>query len=75
MIEHAGHSFIVRIMIEPGQYPVDPGEWKGMIQHVVSGERRFFRGVQEIPELIIQFLRADPIMGKNKSPGKFGLKS
>ncbi len=67
MFESASHAFIVRIMIEPGEPSEDPGEWKGMIQHAVSGEYRFFQGVQAIPELIIQLLRTNPIGGRNDS--------
>jgi hypothetical protein len=65
VIEPVSHAFIVRIMIEPGEPSEDPGEWKGMIQHAVSGDYRFFRGVQAVPELIIQLLRTVPIEGKN----------
>jgi hypothetical protein len=65
VFEHLSHSFIVRIMIEPGRSIGNPEDWKGMIQNVVSGERRYFRGVQEIPELIIQFLRSHPMIGKD----------
>jgi hypothetical protein len=63
MFEHAGQTFIVRIMFEPGRRPADPREWRGMIQHVVSGERRSFVGVQQIPDLIIRLLRADAAVG------------
>jgi hypothetical protein len=69
VFEHLSHSFIVRIMIEPDRGFGNPEDWKGMIQHVVSGERRYFRGVQEIPNLIIQFLQSHPTMG-NDAPKK-----
>jgi hypothetical protein len=56
VFESISHAFIVRIMLEPDPKPGIPGEWKGMIQHVVSGERRFFRELNEIPGLIIQLI-------------------
>jgi hypothetical protein len=73
MFEHAGQTFIVRIMFEPGRRSADPNEWRGMVQHVVSGERRFFMGVQQIPELIVQLLRTGPVAsgkGFSETPGR-----
>ncbi|MBN1439672.1 MAG: hypothetical protein JW929_09705 [Anaerolineales bacterium] len=59
MFDSVSYAFIIRIMVEPNPNPDQPGEWKGQIQHVTSGERRFFRELNEIPGLIIQLLRPD----------------
>jgi hypothetical protein len=67
VFESISHSFIVRIMLEPDPAPGTPGEWKGMIQHVVSGERRFFRDLNEIPGLIVQLIGRDRETRKDDS--------
>lgn len=46
-------SFIVRIWHEPGGADAGDGEWRGSIEHVGSGQRRFFREL----DVILQFLR------------------
>ena len=64
MFDSVNYAFIIRIMVEPNPNPDQPGEWKGMIQHVVSGEKRFFRDINEIPGLLVQLLLLDRRVGE-----------
>jgi hypothetical protein len=71
MTLQTNHSFIIRIMVEPASKPESAKEWKGMIQYVASGERKYFRNIDDIPELIRRILR--PALEEDRdgsSPGK-----
>jgi hypothetical protein len=60
MTLQTNYSFIIRIMLEPSPKTGDPREWKGMIQYVASGERRYFRNINDIPVLIRRILHLAP---------------
>ncbi|MGB7539951.1 MAG: hypothetical protein WBM17_15530 [Anaerolineales bacterium] len=64
----ANHSFIIRIMVDPVAEPGNTMEWKGMIQSVTSGERRYFRDIEEIPVLIRRILGLTPEASQEDSP-------
>jgi hypothetical protein len=68
MILHTNHSFIIRIMVDPAAKPGDIMEWKGMVQYVASGERRYFQDIDEIPVLIRRILRLAPEEDKDCPP-------
>jgi hypothetical protein len=46
-------SFILRIWREPGELGEAGSEWRGSIEHVGSGRRKFFREL----DVILKFLR------------------
>jgi hypothetical protein len=70
MSKRANHSFIIRIMVEPGEQSGAHVEWKGMVQYVTSGERRYFRNINDIPMLIQRILHLAPEANKDgSSPG------
>jgi len=46
------HSFIVRIWLEPREIQNEPPEWRGMIEHLPSGDRRYLRDLDEISSFI-----------------------
>lgn len=50
------HSFIVRIWWENRDLPGAEQQWRGMIEHVASGERRYFLDLQEIQTFIRAYL-------------------
>ena len=52
MLENINHSFIVRIWIEPREIAGEPAEWKGMIQHVVTGRRSYFTSLEQLSAFI-----------------------
>lgn len=43
LLEDRTAAFVVRIWRERGELPDSPREWRGMIEHVGSGQRAFFR--------------------------------
>jgi hypothetical protein len=68
MSVHTNHSFIIRIRVDPAAKSGSPMEWKGMVQYVASGERRYFQDIDEIPVLIRRILRLEPEAGREDSP-------
>jgi hypothetical protein len=53
------HSFVVRIWIEPREYPKAPVEWRGMIQDVISGQSKYFRELDEMVAFIVLQISQD----------------
>ena len=41
--EEDTHAFLVRLWLEPREVEGAAPEWRGMIEHIESGERRYFR--------------------------------
>ena len=56
-IEDDAHSFIVRVRLEPRELEGAVSEWRGMIEHVESGERRYLKDLDEITSFIAGYLR------------------
>jgi hypothetical protein len=54
MTEHSNYAFIVRIWLEPREISNLPAEWKGMIQHVSSGQQRYFNTFEQLVAFIAQ---------------------
>jgi hypothetical protein len=48
--------FIVRIWCEPREIEGAPPLWRGVIEHMPSGERRYVQSLQEIVDLIALYL-------------------
>jgi hypothetical protein len=44
--------FIVRIWREPRESEIAPTECRGVVEHVASGQRRFFRELGDLDEFI-----------------------
>jgi len=53
--------FIVRIWQEPREIERAAPEWRGVVEHVPSGERRYFTDLSEITILIIPYLNGQKI--------------
>lgn len=49
-------AFIVRIWVEPRELPHAPPLWRGVVEHVYSGERRYIRSLQDVVEFIAAYL-------------------
>jgi hypothetical protein len=45
---NTSRSFVVRIWIEPREYPNATVEWRGMIEDVISGERKYFKNFDDM---------------------------
>ncbi|PKN92464.1 MAG: hypothetical protein CVU44_15125 [Chloroflexi bacterium HGW-Chloroflexi-6] len=48
MLKNIRHSFIVRIWVEPRENADEQTAWRGMVQHVVSGEQTYFQTFEEM---------------------------
>jgi len=57
-------SFLVRVWIEPREDPNAILEWRGMIQDVMSGERKYFKKFDEMFTFVVLSFLID--MQKNK---------
>ena len=59
MHENISRSFVVRIWIEPRELPNETLEWRGMIQDVLSGEKKNFRKFDELIDFMILQISKD----------------
>ncbi len=50
------HVFIVRIWLEPRDSTVVSPEWRGVIEHAPTQQRRYFRDLAVIPDFIEPYL-------------------
>ena len=54
--ESKTHSFIVKIWLEATAEEAGRASWRGHITHVPDGERRYVKGLNEIPAFIAPYL-------------------
>jgi hypothetical protein len=50
--DNYGDAFIVRVWLEGREVEGAPSEWRGMIQHVASGERRYINDLNQIKHFV-----------------------
>lgn len=55
-IKENTHIFIIRIWGEPREIEGAPPRWRGMIEHVPGGERRYIQSLDEILAFIARYL-------------------
>lgn len=55
-IEENTHIFIIRIWRESREIEGAPPEWRGVIEHVPGGNRRYIRSLDEISAFITPYL-------------------
>jgi len=48
MPQNISHSFVVRIWVEPREIADERTVWRGMVQHVLSGEQTYFQTFEEM---------------------------
>lgn len=56
----AGHAYVVRLWFEPHEDHDDAalcGEYRGMVEHVATGDRRFFCDADALILFIFSFLQ------------------
>ncbi|HVO84754.1 MAG TPA: hypothetical protein VMU60_10040 [Syntrophobacteria bacterium] len=51
------HAFIVRIWLEPREIIGAAPVWRGMIEHVASGERRYVKHLKELEEFVAIYVK------------------
>lgn len=54
--ESEAHSFLVRLWRENRDDPSETAEWRGWIEHVQSGERRYFQEPQTVTKIISAYI-------------------
>jgi hypothetical protein len=61
--EAEAHSFVLRIWRENRHDPEVPAEWRGWIDHVQSGNRTYFRELDEIGRIVTDHIlqTTDPV--------------
>jgi hypothetical protein len=59
MPANTNRSFVVRIWLEPHQMPQNSFEYRGMIEDVLSGERKYFVRFDEMIDFVLLQLAKD----------------
>ena len=59
MPENTSRSFVVRIWIEPREFPNKSSEWRGMIEDVITNKRKYFKKFDEMIAFVILQLSQD----------------
>jgi hypothetical protein len=54
--EDSSHAFIVRFWLEPRELENAGPIWRGVIEHVASGHRRYLKNLDEINTFIESYL-------------------
>jgi hypothetical protein len=54
--EDYGHAFIIRVWLEHRELQGAPAEWRGMIQHVASGERLYIKDLNQIKVFVRSYV-------------------
>jgi hypothetical protein len=53
------YLFIVRTWREPSDV-VATGEWRGLVEHVATGQRRYFTRMEDLDSFILQQMEQTP---------------
>ena len=56
--QNDGNSFVLRLWLEPTSE--DSPEWRWQVQHVQSGEQRYFRSLTDILDFISERAGVEP---------------
>jgi hypothetical protein len=48
--------FIVRVWLESRSNPTAPPEWRGVVEHATSRERRYIKDLNELSDFIAVYL-------------------
>ena len=67
LFEARTKTFILRFWIEPREMSNAAFQWRGMIEHIPSGERHYFYRFEDLPKLILPYLKE---MENNLNPRK-----
>lgn len=56
VIEPVGFTFVIRIWLEPREIEGAKPIWRGIVEHLQSGEHQYFENLDEIPVIFSYFL-------------------
>lgn len=51
------HAFIIRVWLEPREIEGERPEWRGTVEHVLSGERRSVHKMEEVVAFIASYMQ------------------
>jgi hypothetical protein len=57
LFEARTKTFILRFWREPSELSNVAVNWRGMIEHIPSGERHYFHRIEDLPKLILPYLK------------------
>jgi len=58
-MDRVEHLFVVRIWFEAGAHEGDA--WRGSVEHVATGTRRYFAALDELDAFVARFAVASPL--------------
>lgn len=50
------HSFIVRFWLEPRELDNARPIWRGVVEHVATGEKLYLKNLEEVKQFIVSYL-------------------
>lgn len=50
------HAFVIRVWLEPREIEDAQPEWRGVIEHIPTGERRYLRNLNDLTSFITSYL-------------------
>lgn len=61
VFEDNTHVFIFRIWLERRELPETAPEWRGMIEHLPSGQRRYVKKLPEVTAFVALYLEKEGV--------------
>jgi hypothetical protein len=56
-IQDNSHTFIARFWLEPREIKNAKPIWRGVVEHVASGQRRYLRDLDEVKAFVASYLQ------------------
>ena len=70
LLKEKSHTFILRIWIEPREIEGAVAEWRGVVEHVDSGQRKYLNDLDQIMAFIAPYLREMGIKASSPDKGR-----
>lgn len=59
-------SFILRFWLEHREIEGEAPVWRGVVEHVPSGERHYFERLDQLPAILAKYFEAKEIVKKRR---------
>jgi hypothetical protein len=69
-IQDNSHTFIARFWLESREIKNAKPIWRGVIEHVASGQRRYLQDLDEVKAFVASYLQGKGIMPQKKLAGQ-----
>jgi hypothetical protein len=53
---HHSHAFIVRFWLEPREFENAKPIWRGVVEHVDTGEKLYLKNLEEVKKFMVSYL-------------------